>query len=112
MLHSMRGINPRKNWRDQQLIYSFEIIFLLLIDEESTKIIYPMAVGKGKEPIGSMGDTARLAVLSNEPRSFFDSFQNFLQVTNPPRDYLREKIVTDLTVYLGKNQIFLNLNSL
>jgi glutamate synthase domain-containing protein 2/glutamate synthase domain-containing protein 1/glutamate synthase domain-containing protein 3 len=71
-------------------------------DEELTKIIYPMAQ-KGKEPIGSMGDTARLAVLSNEPRSFFDFFfQNFSQVTNPPLDYLREKIVTDLTVYLGK----------
>ena len=71
-------------------------------DEELTKIIYPMAQ-KGKEPIGSMGDTARLAVLSNEPRSFFDFFfQNFSQVTNPPLDYLREKRVTDLTVYLGK----------
>ncbi len=76
--------------------------FFCYTDEELTKIIYPMAQ-KGKEPIGSMGDTARLAVLSNEPRSFFDFFfQNFSQVTNPPLDYLREKIVTDLTVYLGK----------
>lgn len=76
--------------------------FFSYTDEELTKIIYPMAE-KGKEPIGSMGDTARLAVLSNEPRSFFDFFfQNFSQVTNPPLDYLRERVVTDLTVYLGK----------
>lgn len=71
-------------------------------DEELSKVIYPMAE-TGKEPIGSMGDTARLAVLSKEPRSFFDFFfQNFSQVTNPPLDYIREKVVTDLTVYLGK----------
>lgn len=76
--------------------------FFTYTDEELNKIIYPMAE-TGKEPIGSMGDTARLAVLSNEPRSFFDFFfQNFSQVTNPPLDYIREKVVTDLTVYLGK----------
>ena len=76
--------------------------FFSYMDEELTKIIFPMAE-KGKEPIGSMGDTARLAVLSKEPRSFFDFFfQNFSQVTNPPLDYLRERVVTDLTVYLGK----------
>ena len=76
--------------------------FFSFTDEELAKIIYPMAES-GKEPIGSMGDTARLAVLSNEPRPFFDFFfQNFSQVTNPPLDYIREKIVTDLTVYLGK----------
>ena len=40
---------------------------------------------EGKEPIGSMGDTARLAILSDQPRSFFDFFyQSFAQVTNPP----------------------------
>lgn len=71
-------------------------------DEELKKVIYPMAE-TGKEPIGSMGDTARLAVLSTEPRSFFDHFfQNFSQVTNPPLDYIREQVVTDLNIHLGK----------
>src|SRR5690606_23132435 len=65
-------------------------------------ILYPMILD-GKEPIGSMGDTARSSILSEQPRSFFDFFyQNFAQVTNPPLDYLREKMVTDLTTYLGK----------
>lgn len=69
--------------------------------EAQEKILAPM-VASGKEPIGSMGDTARLAILSDQVRSFFDFFyQNFAQVTNPPLDYLREKLVTNLSVYLG-----------
>src|SRR5690625_7323542 len=60
-------------------------------------------IADGKEPIGSMGDTARPALFSYQPRSFFDYFyQNFAQGTNPPLDYLREKMVTDLSMYLGK----------
>ncbi|TNE71674.1 glutamate synthase large subunit [bacterium] len=71
-------------------------------DEDLKMILYPMVLD-GKEPIGSMGDTARVAIFSDQPRSFFDFFyQNFAQVTNPPLDYLREKMVTDLTTYLGK----------
>lgn len=70
--------------------------------EDLRNVLYPMIL-EGKEPIGSMGDTARLAILSEQPRSFFDYFyQNFSQVTNPPLDYIREKMVTDLTMYLGK----------
>jgi len=78
-----------------------------LTQEELDKLILPMAL-TGKEPIGSMGDTARLAIFSDQPRSFFDFFyQGFAQVTNPPLDYLRERMVTDLRVYLGgKPNIF------
>lgn len=84
-----------QSYKDKLAIFSYT-------DEELSKVIYPMAE-TGKEPVGSMGDTARLAVLSTEPRSFFDFFfQNFSQVTNPPLDYIREKVVTDLTVHLGK----------
>ncbi|MEY4669488.1 MAG: hypothetical protein RL518_2187 [Pseudomonadota bacterium] len=71
-------------------------------DEDRERLLFPMIL-EGKEPIGSMGDTARPAVLSDEPRSFFDYFyQEFAQVTNPPLDYLRESMVTDLTTYLGR----------
>src|SRR5690625_6676912 len=60
-------------------------------------------IAVGKVPVGSMGVTARPALFSYQPRSFFDYFyQNFAQVTNPPLDYLREKMVTDLSMYLGK----------
>ncbi|MGQ9897748.1 MAG: glutamate synthase large subunit [Acidobacteriota bacterium] len=69
--------------------------------------LVPMAT-TGKEPLGSMGDTARLAVLSDLPRPLFDFFyQDFAQVTNPPVDYLREALVMNTTVYLGaKPNIF------
>jgi len=70
--------------------------------EDLENLLVPM-ITDGKEPIGSMGDTARPAIFSDQPRSFFDYFyQNFAQVTNPPLDYIREKMVTDLSMYLGK----------
>ena len=70
--------------------------------EDIENLLVPM-ISDGKEPIGSMGDTARPAIFSDQPRSFFDYFyQNFAQVTNPPLDYIREKMVTDLSMYLGK----------
>ena len=73
-----------------------------LTEEEFEKILVPM-ITDGKEPIGSMGDTARPAILSNEPRSFFDYFyHDFAQVTNPPLDYLREQMVTDLLTFVGR----------
>ncbi len=70
--------------------------------DEVDRLIMPMGV-EGKEPLGSMGDTASIAILSNMPRSLFDFFyQDFAQVTNPPIDYIREKIVTDMRVFLGR----------
>lgn len=70
--------------------------------EDIENLLVPM-IEEGKEPIGSMGDTARPAMFSDQPRSFFDYFyQSFAQVTNPPLDYIREKMVTDLSTYLGK----------
>jgi glutamate synthase domain-containing protein 2/glutamate synthase domain-containing protein 1/glutamate synthase domain-containing protein 3 len=86
-------IDPEILWK--QKIFNFS-------KDEIDKIIIPMA-STGKEPIGSMGDTASLAVLSLIPRSLFDFFyQHFAQVTNPPIDYIREKIVTDMKVFLGR----------
>ena len=70
--------------------------------EEVEKLIIPMAIDS-KETLGSMGDTACLPFLSGQPRSFYDYFyQDFAQVTNPPIDYIREKIVTDMRVFLGR----------
>lgn len=75
--------------------------------EEYDRVILSF-IADGKEAIGSMGDTARLALLSSEDRSFFDLFHHdFAQVTNPPLDYLRESMVTDLSTYIGvKPNIF------
>lgn len=55
------------------------------------------------EPIFSMGDDTPIAVLSKQPRVLFDYFkQRFAQVTNPPIDPLREKMVMSLESYLGR----------
>jgi glutamate synthase domain-containing protein 2/glutamate synthase domain-containing protein 1/glutamate synthase domain-containing protein 3 len=80
----------------------FEKNLFTCTQEELDRVLYPM-IAEGKEPIGSMGDTARPNVFSSEPRPFFDYFyQNFAQVTNPPLDYIRERSITDLRVFLGK----------
>ena len=58
----------------------------------------------GAESIGAMGADIPLAVLSEQHRPLFDYFkQMFAQVTNPPIDAIREKIVTSTTVYVGKD---------
>ncbi|MBN1594936.1 glutamate synthase subunit alpha, partial [candidate division FCPU426 bacterium] len=70
-------------------------------DEEVKMIITPMAAN-GQEPVGSMGNDAALAVLSNRPQLLFNYFkQLFAQVTNPPIDPLREELVMSLMSMLG-----------
>ncbi|MGA2914971.1 MAG: glutamate synthase large subunit [Sedimentisphaerales bacterium] len=70
--------------------------------EELKMIITPMAVN-GQEPIGSMGNDAALAVLSNKPKLLFNYFkQLFAQVTNPPIDPLREGLVMSLMGFTGR----------
>ena len=55
----------------------------------------------GAESIGAMGVDTPLAVLSNQYQPLFYYFkQLFAQVTNPPIDAVREKIVTATTVYV------------
>ena len=56
------------------------------------------------EQIGSMGVDTPIAALSKKYQPLFYYFkQLFAQVTNPPIDAEREKIVTSRSVYLGKN---------
>ncbi len=70
--------------------------------------ILPMAEN-GVEPTVSMGHDVPLAVLSKKHQLLYYYFkQMFAQVTNPPIDSLREKIVTDTTVYIGSDGDLLN----
>ena len=69
--------------------------------EDLKTSILPMALN-GSESIGVMGIDTPLAVLSNKHQPLFNYFkQLFAQVTNPPIDSIREKVVTSTTVYLG-----------
>ncbi len=76
--------------------------------EEVNEIIVPMA-NDGKEPLGSMGADWPLAVLSHQSQHLSHYFkQLFAQVTNPPIDPIRERMVMSLNTYLGKDQNLLS----
>ncbi|RPI02380.1 MAG: glutamate synthase subunit alpha, partial [Calditrichaeota bacterium] len=76
-------------------------------DEELKIILAPMATN-GQEPVGSMGNDAALAVLSERPQLLFGYFkQLFAQVTNPPIDPLREELVMSLESFVGREKNFL-----
>ncbi len=64
-------------------------------------MLIPMIQVK-KDPIGSMGNDAALACLSDQPRLIYDYFkQLFAQVTNPAIDSIREEIIMSLEAYIG-----------
>ncbi|MBL7741031.1 MAG: glutamate synthase large subunit [Chitinophagaceae bacterium] len=71
--------------------------------EDLESIIAPMAL-EGKEPIGSMGTDTPLAILSDQPQHLSCYFkQLFAQVTNPPIDPIRERLVMSLASFVGNN---------
>lgn len=76
--------------------------------EDLDTIIAPMCID-GKEPIGSMGTDTPLAVLSDQPQHLSSYFkQLFAQVTNPPIDPIREKMVMSLATFAGSTGSLLN----
>ena len=78
--------------RQQAFGYTFETLRALMV---------PMAKN-GVEALGSMGDDAPIAVLSDQPQLLYSYFrQLFAQVTNPPLDALREELVTASDVMMG-----------
>ncbi len=70
---------------------------------EDLELVIEDMAGAAKEPTYCMGDDIPLAVLSGKPHLLYDYFkQRFAQVTNPPIDPLREKLVMSLEMHLGK----------
>ncbi len=70
---------------------------------EDLKMILAPMIEDGKEPIGSMGADTPLAVLSHKSQHLSSYFkQLFAQVSNPPIDPLRERIVMSLYTSLGR----------
>src|ERR1700712_1971557 len=71
--------------------------------EDIDTIIKPMALD-GKEPVGSMGTDVPLAILSDKPQHLSSYFKQFFaQVTNPPIDPIRERLVMSLSTFIGNN---------
>jgi len=78
--------------------------------EDLELILHPM-IAEGKEATGSMGDDTPLAVLSDGYRGLHHYFrQNFSQVTNPPIDSLRERVVMSLRTRIGNLSNILDEN--
>jgi glutamate synthase (ferredoxin) len=70
---------------------------------EDVEMVIESMAQEGKEPTFCMGDDIPLAVLSQRPHLLYNYFkQRFAQVTNPPIDPLREKLVMSLVTQLGK----------
>ncbi len=87
------GFEPEKLLpRMQAFGYTTETMQFMLV---------PM-VHELRDPVGSMGNDAALAVLSDKPRLVYDYFkQLFAQVTNPPIDSIREEVIMSLECYIG-----------
>jgi glutamate synthase (NADPH/NADH) large chain len=72
-----------------------------LTREERDVILKTLAEDEA-EATGSMGDDTPIAVLSQQSRPLYEYFrQSFAQVTNPPIDPLRERLVMSLTTQIG-----------
>lgn len=117
----LKDSNPYMEWLNENLIYLQEHMDSTFVDfsdyaredlrekqryfnithEVIEQVIEPMSKD-GKEAVGSMGDDTPLAAFSKEQRPFSDFFrQKFAQVTNPPIDPYREKVVMSLNTGFG-----------
>ena len=86
---------------EQQMAYGYS-------NEDVEILISPMS-STGSQPNGSMGNDAPLAVLSDKPQNLFSYFkQLFAQVSNPPLDPIREKMVTQVSILAGKRENLLS----
>ncbi|MEA2112126.1 MAG: glutamate synthase large subunit [Campylobacterota bacterium] len=117
----LKSSNPYMKWLNEHMVYLQEHVeeqyakqcdfddeaftcrqrFFNITQEVVEQTIEPM-MKDGKEAVGSMGDDTPLAAFSDKQRSFGDFFkQKFAQVTNPPIDPLREKVVMSLNTGFG-----------
>ena len=70
---------------------------------EDMKMILAPMIEQAQEPIGSMGADTPLAVLSHQSQHISNYFkQLFAQVSNPPIDPIRERVVMSLFTSLGR----------
>ena len=124
----LKGSNPYLEWLNERMIYLQEHVeggynsvkdyeeeelvahqrYFNITQEVIEQVIEPM-IKDGKEAVGSMGDDTPLAAFSEKQRSFSDFFkQKFAQVTNPPIDPIREKVVMSLNTGFGEVHNILN----
>jgi glutamate synthase domain-containing protein 2/glutamate synthase domain-containing protein 1/glutamate synthase domain-containing protein 3 len=94
-----RGEVPAEH-RNPELRFVLQQVFGYT-SEDLRLLLAPMAV-QGKWPIGSMGEDAALACLSDHPQVLYRYFkQKFAQVSNPAMDSINERPVMALHSTLG-----------
>lgn len=124
----LKSSNPYMKWLNDHMIYLQEHIeeqyvtrcdydaeklierqrYFNITQEVVEQVIEPM-IRDGKEAVGSMGDDTPLAAFSSVQRNFSDYFkQRFAQVTNPPIDPIREKVVMSLNTGFGETHNILD----
>ena len=117
---------PYQKWLDEQRLDLAEIPMVVgegLTKESLTQrmqafgyttetmqfMLEPM-VTELRDPLGSMGNDAALAVMSQKPRMLYDYFkQRFAQVTNPAIDSIREEVIMALECYIGPERNLLDI---
>ncbi len=118
----LKSSNPYMKWLNDNMVYLQEHVdeqyvkqcdynkdeliarqrFFNYTQEVIEQVIEPM-MKDGKEAVGSMGDDTPMAAFSDKQRNFSDFFkQKFAQVTNPPIDPIREKVVMSLNTGFGE----------
>jgi len=124
----LKSSNPYMKWLNEHMVYLQEHTTGTYDDNEELdetniverqryfnitheiveQVIEPM-LKDGKEAVGSMGDDTPLAAFSTKQRRFTDFFkQKFAQVTNPPIDPIREKVVMSLNTGFGETHNILD----
>lgn len=117
----LKASQPYMKWLNEHMVYLQEHVenqydvhcdfeeesliqrqrYFNITEEVVEQVIEPM-IKDGKEAVGSMGDDTPMAAFSEKQRSFSDFFkQKFAQVTNPPIDPIREKVVMSLNTGFG-----------
>ena len=91
---------PRVIEPDHQTVLRRQEVFGYTAEDVRTQI--NAMAQTGTDPVGSMGNDAPLAVLSERPQLLYSYFkQLFAQVTNPPIDAIREEIITASEMAIG-----------
>jgi glutamate synthase (ferredoxin) len=97
---------PKAPISDDQLL-KFERTFGYTFEDQ--RFILAPSAESGTQPLGSMGNDAPLAVLSDQPQLLYSYFkQLFAQVTNPPIDPIREELITATVSFLGSESDLLH----
>ncbi len=121
--HKFAKENPYQKWLDEEQIYLTDLkdsstiinikqnkaallanLITFNYTTERIQFMLKPLVLDGRDPVGSMGNDAALACLSDKSRLIYDYFkQIFAQVTNPAIDSIREEAIMSLRTTIGPN---------